>query len=225
MAEIIVVEDEPDMRAMLLDYLGSAGHRVRAAADGAGLRRSRSRPGHLVVLDVGLPGEDGLFAGALAARAPRPRHRHADRRRHLAGPHPRPGGRCRRLYRQAVRHGRAAARIDAVLRRRRPPLGEQPADGSVRFGRYRCGTKRSCYDGLEARCPAPMELELVAAFAPIRPRLQPRGPPAPRTSARRRQFDRSVDNRVTRLRKKLEPDPTRPELIKTSRGAGYIYPG
>ena len=38
-------------------------------------------------------------------------------------------------------------------------------------------------------------------------------------------FDRSIDSRVNRLRRKLEADPARPELIKTLHGAGYIHPG
>ena len=38
-------------------------------------------------------------------------------------------------------------------------------------------------------------------------------------------YDRSIDNRITRLRRKLERDPAKPELIKTVRGAGYIHPG
>jgi DNA-binding response OmpR family regulator len=71
-----------------------------------------------------------------------------------------------------------------------------------------------------------MELDLVAAFALHPGRALSRedllrlAPPRGDDS-----FDRSVDNRITRLRRKLEADPTRPELIKTLRGAGYIYPG
>ena len=36
-------------------------------------------------------------------------------------------------------------------------------------------------------------------------------------------FDRSIDIRITRLRRKIEPDPAKPQIIKTVRGAGYIY--
>ncbi|CAG1010394.1 partial Transcriptional regulatory protein OmpR, partial [Rhizobiaceae bacterium] len=37
-------------------------------------------------------------------------------------------------------------------------------------------------------------------------------------------FDRSIDSRITRLRRRIERDPAKPELIKTVRGAGYLYP-
>ena len=61
MAELIVVDDEPDLRLMLAESLGAAGHEVRCAADGLELRRLLTdAPTDLVVLDVGLPGEDGF---------------------------------------------------------------------------------------------------------------------------------------------------------------------
>ena len=56
--------------------------------------------------------------------------------------------------------------------------------------------------------------------APLRPSRVRLAPPRGEDS-----FDRSVDNRITRLRRKLERDPVKPELIKTVRGLGYIYPG
>jgi len=71
-----------------------------------------------------------------------------------------------------------------------------------------------------------MELELIQAFAAnagralSRDRLLDLAPPRGDEP-----FDRSIDNRITRLRRKLERDPAKPELIKTVRGAGYLYPG
>jgi DNA-binding response OmpR family regulator len=70
-----------------------------------------------------------------------------------------------------------------------------------------------------------MELDQVAAFAGhagkalSRDRLLDLTPPRGQEP-----FDRSIDNRITRLRRKLERDPAQPELIKTIRGAGYLYP-
>ena len=229
MAEIIVVDDEPDMRAMLADALGLAGHAVRLAADGVELRRLiAERPAMVVVLDVGLPGEDGF-------RLARWLREHHD-----------PGivmltGANTVIDRivgleigaddyiaKPCAMAELRARIEAVLRRRRPPLGESLPDGIVRFGPYRFDIKRFLLtDGHGSEVPlAPMELDLVAAFALHPGRALSRedllrlAPPRGDDS-----FDRSVDNRVTRLRRKLESDPTRPELIKTLRSAGYIYPG
>ena len=70
MAELIVVDDEPDLRLMLAESLGAAGHEVRCAADGLELRRLLTdAPADLVVLDVGLPGEDRIRRRPMAARA------------------------------------------------------------------------------------------------------------------------------------------------------------
>jgi DNA-binding response OmpR family regulator len=73
---------------------------------------------------------------------------------------------------------------------------------------------------------AATELDLVAAFALhpgrvlSREKLLRLAPPRGEDS-----FDRSIDNRIVRLRRKLEADPSRPELVRTLRGAGYIHPG
>ncbi len=70
MAELIVVDDEPDLRLMLAELLGAAGHEVRCAADGLELRRLLTdAPADLVVLDVGLPGRGRIRRRPLAARA------------------------------------------------------------------------------------------------------------------------------------------------------------
>jgi DNA-binding response OmpR family regulator len=71
-----------------------------------------------------------------------------------------------------------------------------------------------------------MEVDLVAAFASHPGRILSRAellrlaPPRDGES-----FDRSIDHRVTRLRHKLESDPDHPQLIKTVRGGGYLFPG
>ena len=58
---IIVVDDEPEIREMLADYLGHAGFRVSTAEDAATLRRLlEDQAADLVILDINMPGEDGL---------------------------------------------------------------------------------------------------------------------------------------------------------------------
>jgi DNA-binding response OmpR family regulator len=229
MAEIIVVDDEPDLRAMLVDGLGIAGHAVRAAADGADLRRLMGeRPASLVVLDVSLPGEDGL-------RLARWLREHHDPGIVMLTAADTVIDRIVGLEIGADDYiakpcalAELRARIEAVLRRRRPAEGESLPDGTVRFGLYRFDTKRfllTTREGSEVPL-APMELDLVAAFALHPGRALTRedllrlAPPRGEDS-----FDRSIDNRITRLRRKLESDPAKPDLIKTLRGAGYIYPG
>lgn len=230
MAELIVVDDEPDLRAMLTDYLTLAGHRVRPAADGGALRRLLSEgPVDLVILDVGLPGEDGF-------RLARWLREHAN-----------PGivmltGADTTIDRvvglevgaddylgKPFELAELAARIESVLRRRRP-RGQSLAlpEGVLPFGRYRFDTRRfRLTDAAGEEVPlAAMELDLVAAFSTHPGRVLGREDLLRLAPARDEEsFDRSIDNRITRLRRKLERDPAKPELVKTVRGAGYLYPG
>jgi DNA-binding response OmpR family regulator len=229
-ARLIIVEDDVDLRRMLEDYLGGAGHRVRAAGDGVGLRRLLdAAPADLVVLDLGLPGEDGLSL----ARWLREHHdlgivmltaadTSLDRILGLeVGADDYVG--------KPFAPRELQARIEAVLRRRRPVDGGPPLpNGALRFGRfvlYADPLRLLDADGVDQGLSL-MELELIQAFAAnagralSRDRLLDLAPPRGDEP-----FDRSIDNRITRLRKKLERDPGKPELIKTIRGAGYLYPG
>ncbi|MEK0083024.1 response regulator [Benzoatithermus flavus] len=228
MAELIVVDDEADLRLMLADYLGLAGHGVRLAADGGELRRLlEERPADLVLLDVGLPGEDGLKLARWL------RERHDPGIVMLTGADTvidRVVGLevgADDYVTKPCDLGELRARIDAVLRRRRPKAASLP-EGFLPFGPYRFDTRRFrlCTAAGEEVPLSEMELDLVAAFATHPGKVLGRedllrlAPPRGEDS-----FDRSIDNRITRLRRKLERDPARPELIKTVRGAGYIFPG
>jgi DNA-binding response OmpR family regulator len=228
MADIIVVDDEPELREMLAEALGAVGHAVRLAAGGEELRRLvAERPPALVLLDVGLPGEDGLrlarwlrehhdpgivMLTAADAVVDRVVGLEVGADDYVAKPCP---------------LAELRARVEAVLRRR-PCRDAGLPDGTVRFGPYLFDTRRFLLVGADGReVPlSPMELDLVAAFALHpgralgREDLMRLAPPRDGDS-----FDRSIDNRIARLRRKLEPDPGKPGLIKTLRGAGYIHPG
>lgn len=227
MARIAVVDDEPDIREMLVDFLGLAGHQVVAAADGPGLEAllAGGPAPDLFVLDVGLPGQDGFeLARMLRARLD-------------------PGivmltGAADLVDRvvgleigaddyvaKPVELPELAARIAAVLRRRRPA---RPAAGGTPFGPYSLDLRAFCLRDADGRTVelSPMEVDLVAAFATnpgrvlSRDELMRLAPPRDDDSA-----DRSIDHRVTRLRRKLETDPEHPQLIKTVRGMGYVHAG
>ena len=229
MAEIIVVDDDPDVRDLLTEVLEGAGHKVRRAADGAGLRRLvEAAPAALVVLDVGLPGESGLDLARYL------RERFDPGIVMLTGA----GGVIDRVVGLEVGAddyvtkpfavAELRARVEAVLRRR-GPRPDALSEGSVRFGPYVFDRKRfvltAAADGTEVPLSA-MEIDLVAAFALHPGRAFSREELLRLAPARDGDsFDRSIDNRITRLRRKLEADPEKPELIKTLRGAGYIHPG
>lgn len=226
MARIAVVDDEADVREMLADYLGSIGHEVVTASSGANIQDMLDEPPALFILDVGLPGQDGLEiarmlrgrldpgivmltgAGDLVDRVVGLEIGADD---YIAKP---------------VALPELAARIDAVLRRRRPAGATLPE--GLPFGPFRLDMK--AFRLLDRRGMtvdlSPMEVDLVAAFATnpgkvlSRDDLMRLAPPRDEDSN-----DRSIDHRVTRLRRKLEDDPEHPQLVKTVRGMGYVFPG
>ncbi len=228
MARIAVVDDEEDIREMLRDYLGRAGHEVVTARDGPSLEAllAAGPPPALFVLDVGLPGQDGLeLARMLRARldpgivmltgagdlVDRVVGLEIGADDYVAKP---------------FELAELAARIAAVLRRRGPER-PQAVEGAA-FGRYRLDLRAFCLRDASGRTVelSPMEVDLVAAFATnpgkvlSRDDLMRLAPPRDDDSN-----DRSIDHRITRLRRKLEDDPEHPQLVKTVRGMGYVFTG
>ena len=130
--KILVVDDDVRLRDLLTRYLGEQGFQVAALADARDLDRKLQRdPPHLVVLDLMLPGEDGLSvcrrlrgAGEIGA------DHHADRQGRGRRSHRRPGDGRRRLPAEAVQSARA---------RRAHPRGAAPARRAQRARRARRG--------------------------------------------------------------------------------------
>jgi DNA-binding response OmpR family regulator len=122
------------------------------------------------------------------------------------------------------------ARVRTVLRRRANADARrssvQPASDGLRLGRWRLeveARKLLAEDGAELRLTA-MEFDLLHAFARHPDKILSRDQLLDLAHRRDREpFDRSIDIRVTRLRKKVERDPTKPQIIKTIRGVGYMY--
>ena len=224
---ILVVEDEPTQRHLLVDYLARQGFKAIGVTDGAALRRTLQREElALVLLDVGLPGEDGI---SLA--------------RYLREHHPRVGiimvtaagdtvDRVIGLETGADDYiprpfepRELLARIRSVLRRAGPATG---ATGSsrVRMGRRVLDLQRRLFldaDGTEESLTA-SEFDLLKLFAENPNRPLARDWLLEATSHREADsFDRAIDLRVTRLRRKIEHDPAHPETIRTVRGVGYMF--
>jgi DNA-binding response OmpR family regulator len=223
---IVVVEDEAVQRQMLADYLARQNFRVGALGDGAALRRlvERELPA-LVMLDVGLPGEDG-FALARWLREKSSRvgiimvTAAADTIDRVVGLETGADDYIAKPFERRE----LLARVKSVLRR---AVGAPAAGPRVHIGRRVLDLERRVLidpaDGNEERLAA-SEFDLLKIFAenPNRPLMRDW---LLEVTAHREAdaFDRAIDLRITRLRRKVEIDPAHPEALRTVRGVGYMF--
>jgi two-component system phosphate regulon response regulator OmpR len=236
-AAVIVCDDEPDLREAVAEYLARRGLEVRRAEDGVALRRLiAERPADLVVLDIALPGEDGLsLARALRAEGDvgivmltaasdvvdRVVGLEVGADDYIAKPVD-----LRELLarlRAVMRRREAAQQAQAAIPARHAPA---PQGRRVRMGRTWLDLDARRLTGPDgADIPlGPSEFALLRAFAERPGRVltrevlldlaHPRGD---------EHFDRSIDVRIARIRRKVEAVPDRPAVIRTIRGAGYVF--
>jgi two-component system phosphate regulon response regulator OmpR len=224
---IIVVEDEATQRQLLIDYLDKQNFRVSAADGGAALRRlvERELPA-LVLLDVGLPGEDG-FALARWLREKSSRvgiimvTAAADTVDRVVGLETGADDYIGKPYEPRE----LLARIKSVLRR---VTGAPAASGPrLRMGRRVLDLEKRILvdpaDGSEETLTA-SEYDLLKVFAENPNRPLTRDWLLEVTAHREMEaFDRAIDLRITRLRRKIEVDPAHPDSIRTVRGVGYMF--
>jgi two-component system phosphate regulon response regulator OmpR len=223
---IVVVEDEGVQRQMLAEYLARQNFRISALADGAALRRlvERELPA-LVMLDVGLPGENGFaLARWLRERSGRIGiimvTAAADTIDRVVGLESGADDYIAKPFEPRE----LLARVKSVLRRAAGVPSEGPR---VRIGKRVLDLERRVLidpgDGNEERLAA-SEFDLLKIFAenPNRPLMRDwlLEVTAHREAA---SFDRAIDLRITRLRRKVEIDPAHPEAIRTVRGVGYMF--
>jgi DNA-binding response OmpR family regulator len=234
MAErLLVVDDEEDIRELLSDYLGSYGFEVTAVADGAAMRDAlRRSPHQLVLLDLGLPGEDGLSLArelrsdtGLGIIIVTGRGQPVDRIIGLevgADDYVAKPFELRELL----------ARVRSVLRRVKAPA---PAAAAAPAG---APGERLSFDGWQLDMAAralyrddgeavPLttgEFDLLAVFTRHPNRVLSRDELMDVLHRREAgPYDRSIDVQVGRLRRKIERDPAQPGLIKSVRGVGYVF--
>ena len=233
-ANILVVDDDAEIRRMLSDYLGGHGYRVSAVADGAGMRAALAQElPDLILLDLALPGDDGITL----ARQLRARHNVGII---MVTGSSEPVDRIVGLEVGADDYigkpfdpRELRARIRSVLRRTQQAaapagLGATAAapNNDVAVGTLRldlAGHRLLDGNGIEVALTT-MEFDLLKAFVEHPNRVLSRDQLL--TLSRDRSwepFDRSIDIRITRLRRKIEEDPDKPRLIRTVRGAGYMY--
>jgi two-component system, OmpR family, response regulator len=224
---VLVVDDDPAIRHMLVEYLSGHGFEVAAAASGEAMRAEISRvlPA-VVLLDVGLPGEDGLTL----ARYLRERHDVAvimvtgagDVVDRVAGLEVGADDYITKPFDPRE----LRARIKSVLRR--VERKSAPKSVYVRIAVGRCSLdlkSRTLMDSKGREVPiTAMEFDLLKALIDHPNQVLSRDQLLTMTRNREWEpFDRSIDIRITRLRRKVEDDPAHPRTIKTVRGAGYMF--
>lgn len=222
---VLIVDDDPQVVDLLRDYLENHGLRVASAANGSQMRQLLSRQNFdLVLLDLGLPGEDGLslmrwlreqWYGSVIILTGRGEA--VDRvvglelgaDDYVAKPFD-----LRELL----------ARVRAVLRR--SSISVAAAGGAVLvFNGFRLDTKgRALFRESGAEVPLTNgEYALLLAFLQSPHKVLSRDELLNATHGRDAgPYDKTIDVQVGRLRRKIERDASQPELIKAVRGAGYL---
>jgi two-component system, OmpR family, response regulator len=236
---IVVVDDEQPAREMVGDYLRMHGFSVSLCDGGASLRTTIAQQmPDLIVLDLNMPEEDGLsiirdlkqrttvpviMLTATASAIDRVVGLELGADDYLAKP-------CE--LRELL------ARVRSVLRRSgagQPPVAPAPAGpqqpAAPARARVRFGTKWLDHDAQALRDDEGNEHPLTASeygllkvFAANPKRVLSRDRLLELANARDAEaFDRAIDLRIMRIRRKIEPDPAHPSVIRTVRGGGYLF--
>jgi two-component system phosphate regulon response regulator OmpR len=228
---VLIVDDDREIREMLAEYLASHGFEVATAESGTAMREALARgTPDVVLLDVRLPGEDGLAL----ARFLRERYELGIIMVTAAG----------EVVDRIVGLEMGAddyvakpfdlrellARVKSVARRiqARPRTAAAPPKAPQRVAIGRCSLdlkSRQLFgqDGAEVPITA-MEFDLLKALVDHPNQVLSRDRLLTLTRNREWEpFDRSIDIRITRVRRKVEEDPENPKAIRTVRGAGYMF--
>lgn len=229
-AHIAVVDDEVQIREAVGEYLELHGYRVSLAEGGEALRQLMAEdPVDLVVLDLNMPGEDGL---TIARRL----REHSDTAIVILTA---AGQTLDRIIGLEVGADdymgkpfdlrELLARIKSVLRRTMRdgrPAQPMAAENGVPVGEFVIDTGvRKLFDRKGEEVPlTSMEYDLLQVFVSHPNRVLSRDRLLDLSHSQNSDpFDRSVDVRIARLRRKIEKDPAKPQIIKTVRGAGYVF--
>jgi two-component system OmpR family response regulator len=226
---VLIVDDDSDIRTLVADFIGKHGYAVDTARNGVSMRAALGRAHYdLIVLDIMMPGEDGLrlcrslreqtqipiiFLTAAAEETDRIIGLEMGADDYLVKPF-------------APRE--LLARVRAVLRRTSVLVPVHRSDPTERliFEGWRLAPGRRELVGPNGSLVSLTagEFDLLLALARNAGRVLTRDQLLDLTKGRSAgAFDRSVDVQLSRLRRKMELDPTKPMLIKTVRGGGYLF--
>lgn len=229
---ILVVDDDQELRDTVREYFELCGFVVYAVADGEGMRKiMKQSPVDIVLMDLNLPGEDGLAL----TRELRLSHNVGIVMLTAAG---QTVDRIVGLEIGADDYvvkpfdpREVLARVKSVLRRVRkqvksaePPVQIKPE--IIRMGGCTLDlAAHRLYDEKGVNVPlTAMEFDMLKAFALNPDRVLSRAHILELAHHRDTDvFDRSIDLRIARIRRKLEADTKKPQVLKTVRGAGYIF--
>jgi two-component system OmpR family response regulator len=233
---IIVVDDEQPAREMVGDYLRMHGFSVSLCDGGASLRKTIAQQvPDLIVLDLNMPEEDGLsiirdlkrrtsvpiiMLTATASAIDRVVGLELGADDYLAKP-------CE--LRELLARVRSVLRRSSAVQPAAGPTGGTPTPPDS--ARVRFGTKWLDHDAQALRDDEGNEHPLTASeygllkvFAANPKRVLSRDRLLELANARDAEaFDRAIDLRIMRIRRKIEPDPARPSVIRTVRGGGYLF--
>jgi DNA-binding response OmpR family regulator len=225
MKHILLIDDDPTIRDLLSDYLSQHAFRVTAISDSRSLARIvGTDPVDLVVVDLNLGHEDGLeIVRRLSSTSDAPI---------ISGDRLDEADKVVGLELGAIDYVTKPFAIREFLARVRASLRERPAHKkrkerkTYRFARFELDmdTRRLAdADGTYIKLTAG-EFKLLTVFLKAPQHVLSREQLLTETRSHNDEvFDRSIDVLILRLRRKLEADPARPKLIRTERGAGYVF--
>jgi len=228
---VLAIDDDPAMREVIVDYLGANDLRVTPVATGEEMARALAEHAiDVIVLDLRLAGEDGMeLARKVRAVSTVPiimltgKKDEADRVMGLELG-------ADDYITKPFSPRELLARVRAVLRRYKIVEDLLPARDekrrAYRFGGWELNlrTRRLTSPDGERIELTNGEFSLLQAFCAAPRRILTRDQLLELSRLNRAEvYDRSIDVQILRLRRKIEPDPSRPGYIKTERGAGYMF--
>src|SRR6266513_1752502 len=226
---VLAIDDDPSVRQMIADYLGDNDIRVTALASGRGIADVMARHTiDLIVLDLKLPGEDGMhIARELRAESNVPiimltgRKDEADRVMGLELG-------ADDYLTKPFSPRELLARIRTVLRRRRAEVRQGRPEGirAYRFDGWELNLNTRRLTGPDGHSVALSngEFSLLVVLLGSSQRILSRDQLLDLSRLHNDEvFNRSVDVQIMRLRRKIERDPAEPRYIRTERGAGYLF--
>lgn len=227
---VLALDDDPDIRRVLVDYLSGQEFRVTAVATGKEmLGVLQSEVVDLLLLDLRLPGENGLeLARRIRETSNLPimilsgRSEEADRVMGLELA-------ADDYVTKPFSPRELLARIRAVLRRAQASEPVERVEKELRayrFSGWELNVRLHRLTGPDGR-QVPLtnsEFSLLCAFLSAPQRILSREQLLERSRLHSLEvYDRSIDVTILRLRRKIEPDPSNPVMLTTERGAGYIF--